>query len=287
LSFLLDPPALLLIGFLIGKAYYLAMVFADRLFKRSSLRSGLIGVGIAVVGIFWIYSSLLYLNVISFPWPFPRWYGGTDWMLNSGLPLGLGRSGATDVTGLVIFATYPLWFYLGTELGLAGHRLGRGQRLKERHEIIKQLVGTIFPVGGAIPPSASEVDTTSLVESLLARIPPLYSDALSSVFFVFDSRFFVLAFTGRWTRFVNLDGKKADSTFEKRKYLDVWQSNPYLVSVCQILRITASYGYYSRPKVYSLLDYPGPLIPNPPSWYNPGPPPRPSPAGPQSGASAQ
>ena len=126
MSFLLDPPALLLIGFLAGKGYYLLTAFADRLFKRGAAKRDLMLFGALVVVIFWAYSALLYLNVIYFPWPLPHWYGGTDWMLNSGLPLGLARSATTDALAVVVFATYPVWFYLGTELGLAGHRLADG-----------------------------------------------------------------------------------------------------------------------------------------------------------------
>ncbi|MGI0092107.1 MAG: hypothetical protein ACREBS_10390 [Nitrososphaerales archaeon] len=269
MSFILDPPALLLFGFLSGKAYYLLTIFGNRLFKRGALRKNLWIVGAIMVFIFWLYSSLLYLNIIYFPWPFAPWYGGTEWMLNSGLPLGLSRSHDTDLIAFVIFATYPLWFYFGTELGLAGHRVLRRQRLKERSRIIRELVAALFPEGGAIPPSAEDVDTSAQVDSLLKKIPPVYSDALTFLLFVFDSRFLVLAFAGRWKRFVDLD--KDGSTAEKRKYFQTWESNPFLVGVTQSLRIAGSYGYYTRPEVYKLLDYSGPLIPDLPPWYNPGP----------------
>ena len=91
MSFLIDPFALLLIGFLSGKAYYLITIFGDRIFKRGALKGNLYIVGALVVVIFWLYSGFLYLDIIYFPWLFPRWVGGTDWMLNSGLPLGLNR----------------------------------------------------------------------------------------------------------------------------------------------------------------------------------------------------
>ena len=149
-------------------------------------------------------------------------------MLNSGLPLGLARSATTDVLAVVVFATYPVWFYLGTELGLAGHRLATAQRLKERDRIIGELVSTTFPEGGAIPPGAGQVGTAAVVESLLTKIPPIYDDALTLLLFVFDSRFFVLAFTGKWKRFVDLEGGTGLGS-EKQKYMDAWQSNPYLL----------------------------------------------------------
>jgi len=270
LSFLLDPLALVAIGFVAGKAYYLLVAFGTKILERGPLKKGLFIAGAAVVSLFWVYSALLYLNVIYFPWPFPSWYGGTAWMLNSGLPLGLTRNGVSDVLALVIFATYPVWFYAGTELGLAGHRLTKGQRLTERDRIIGQVVDTVFPKGGAIAPGAAEVDTLGSVDSLLRKIPPMFADGLVVLLFVFDSRFFVLMFTGRWKRFVDLDDKPGGNS-EKRKYLQAWSSNPYLASATQILTVAASYGYYTKPQVYKEIGYSGPLCPNLPPWYNPGP----------------
>ena len=269
MSFLLDPLALLFLGFVSGKSYYLLAVFGDRLLRRGSLKKELLLAGMTTVAIFWAYSALLYVSVIYFPWPLPRWYVGTDWMLNSGLPLGLTRTSGSDVAAIILFAAYPLWFYAGTRLGLSGHRQTIGQRLSERNRIVSDLVATTFPKGGAIPPGASEVGTAALVESLFNKIPPLFDDALTILLFAFDSRFLVLAFTGRFKRFVDLDGDEA-TTLEKRKYLEAWNSNAFLVGVAQILRITASYGYYTRPQVYKLLDYIGPMTPNLPPWFNPG-----------------
>lgn len=269
LSFLLDPIALVVIGLIAGKSYYLLVAFGDRVLRRGAAKNGLIVVGAVVVSLFWIYSALLYLSVINFPWPFPTWYGGTSWMLNSGLPLGLARSAASDAVAVLIFASYPGWFYLGTELGLAGHRLTKGQRLAERDRIIGQVVETVYPKGGAIPPGAAEVGTLGLVDSLLRKIPPTFADGLVLLMFVFDSRFFVLMLTGRWKRFVDLD--KPGETSEKEKYLQAWSSNPYLSSATQILTVSASYGYYTRPQVYKTIGYAGPLCPDLPPWYNPGP----------------
>ena len=260
----------MVIGLVAGKAYYLLVAFGDKILKRGAMKQGLIVVGVAVVSLFWVYSAFLYLNAISFPWPFPAWYGGTAWMLNSGLPLGLSRSSASDVLAVVIFATYPAWFYLGTELGLAGHRLTKVQRSKERDRIIGQVVDTVFPKGGAIPPGAAEVGTLELVDSLLRKIPPMFADGLVLLMFVFDSRFFVLMFTGKWKRFVDLDDKPGE-TSEKRKYLQAWSSNPYLSSATQILTVAASYGYYTSPRVYKEIGYAGPLCPNLPPWYKEGP----------------
>ena len=59
--------------------------------------------------------------------------------------------------------------------------------------------------------------------------------------------------------------------WEKSRYLQVWESNPYLLAVAEILKTTISYGYYTKPQVYDAIGYNGPMAPNLPSWYNPGP----------------
>ena len=191
-------------------------------------------------------------------------------MLNSGLPLGLARSSASDIAAVVIFATYPLWFHLGTELGLAGHRVTGAQRTRERDRIIRDLAATMYPRGGAIPPGAVDVDSAASVESFMGFIPSLFDDALTVLLFAFDSRFFVLAFTGKWKRFVDLDADES-SVWEKGRYIEAWESNTYLMAVAQILKITISYAYYTQAPVYDVIGYNGPMIPNPPSWYIPAP----------------
>jgi hypothetical protein len=243
-------------------------VFGDRVLSRGASRRYLAVFGAAVVGLFWAYSAALYLSAIYFPWPLPYWYAGTNWMLNSGLPLGLTRSGASDIAAVVMFASYPLWFFLGTELAKAGHRLTRAQRTSERNRIIEELANAEYPRGGAIPAGAADVGTAPSVESLLGTIPPLFDDALTLLLFAFDSRFFVLVFTGKWKRFVDLAPE------EKSRYMVVWESNAFLVTVAQVLRITMSYGYFTKKPVYEAFHYNGPMTPNDPPWYKSGPPPR-------------
>jgi hypothetical protein len=270
MSFLLDPLALLVIGFVVSKVNYLTVIFQNRFFTRGASKRYVIIFGILVTALFWAYSSLLYLNVIYFPWPLPRWFGGPDWMLNSGFPFGLSRSSNTDIAAVVIFATYPAWFFLGAELGLAGTKLTNKRRLEERDLIIKELVRAAFPVGGAIPAGADQVDSAGTVKELLTKIPRDLSSALTMLLFVFDSRFLVFALTGKWKRFVKLD-ELPGRTLEKRRYFEAWETNPYLVTVVQILKVVTSFGYFTKPAAYKSIGYSGPLIPNDPPWYNPGP----------------
>ena len=101
MSFLLDPPALVLLGLLIG-----------RYVRSSATRTRL---ALAIVAIFLCVSALLYVDVL--PWWLGEWMSGSDWMLNSGLDTDLTRQPGTDVLAVVMFAAYPLWITLGLRLG--------------------------------------------------------------------------------------------------------------------------------------------------------------------------
>lgn len=107
MSFLIDPALL----YANGRAY--RRVTAHR--PPSALRDG--AAGAATMAIFWGISVGLYLER---PWTRPIWRAcradsGRDWMLNSGvLRLDWRRAGpGTHAVSAAIFATYPLWLWLG------------------------------------------------------------------------------------------------------------------------------------------------------------------------------
>lgn len=101
MSFLLDPPALVLVGIALGRS-------AQSRRRRHRLAAG-------VVAGFLVVSGLLYVDVL--PWWLGEWMQGSDWMLNSGLDTDLQRQPGTDVLAVVLFAAYPLWMWLGLHLG--------------------------------------------------------------------------------------------------------------------------------------------------------------------------
>ncbi len=101
MSFLLDPPALVLIGVIIGR-------YVDGRARRRRL-------GAAIVVTFVAVSTLLYLDIL--PWWLGEWMRGSDWMLNSGLDTELTRKPGTDILAVVLFAAYPLWMRLGLDVG--------------------------------------------------------------------------------------------------------------------------------------------------------------------------
>ncbi|MDA4113252.1 MAG: hypothetical protein OK474_04315 [Thaumarchaeota archaeon] len=264
MSFLLDPLAFLVVGYLAAKVNYLALIFEQHINSRGRSRRNLLIVGAVVISIFWLYSSLLYLGIIPFPWPLTRWYGGTVWMLNSGLPLGLTRSSTTDAAAILVFASYPFWYYLGTKFGLTS-KVQRERKIRERNKILTELVRTAFPRGGPIPPSADDVGAPRKAVQLLEKIPPAYEEGLTILLFVFNSRLTVLTFTRRWRRFVDLDRDRT-STREKRKYLESWESNPFLLGALKFLELVLAYSYYTNDGVWKYIDYNGPSVPDDPPW---------------------
>jgi hypothetical protein len=111
MSFLIDPP-LLYSG---GRSY----ARATRNLEPSRARD--VGVGAAYMAVFWGVSIGLYLDQ---GWTKPVWKmcraaSGRDWMLNSGVfKLDWRSAGArTHKISAAIFATYPLWLWLGIRHG--------------------------------------------------------------------------------------------------------------------------------------------------------------------------
>jgi hypothetical protein len=107
MSFLIDP----LLLYANGRTY--ARLAPDSV--RGPRRDA--AVGVATMGIFWGVSVGLYLDQ---GWTRPIWKAckassGRDWMLNSGvLKLDWRRAGPrTHAVSTAIFATYPVWLWLG------------------------------------------------------------------------------------------------------------------------------------------------------------------------------
>jgi hypothetical protein len=114
MSFLIDPPWLYATGRLYGAAAPEA---------AQGRTAGALGA--ATMAAFWGTSVSLYLDR---PWTRPIWRAcrarsGRDWMLNSGvLRLRHDDAGpATHAAAALLFASYPLWLWLG-------HRHARARR---------------------------------------------------------------------------------------------------------------------------------------------------------------
>ena len=112
MSFLIDPPWL----YATGRAY--GATAPEHLQGRNAA-----ALGAATMAGFWGTSVSLYLDK---RWTAPIWRAcrarsGRDWMLNSGVfRFDADRAGPrTHAVSALLFASYPLWLWLG-------HRHGRG-----------------------------------------------------------------------------------------------------------------------------------------------------------------
>jgi hypothetical protein len=109
MSFLIDPPWLYATGRAYGRLLPDEQAPAARVLSR------------ATAGLFLGTSISLYLDL---PWTRRIWeacraQSGRDWMLNSGLlRIDYRRAGPrTHMASALIFATYPLWLWLGEKRG--------------------------------------------------------------------------------------------------------------------------------------------------------------------------
>jgi uncharacterized protein (DUF362 family) len=102
LSFLLDPPALVLLG---AAGYVLS--------RKVHLRKFWVFVaGVCIVTGFVVVSLLLYLDVIRWHIPFIIDMKGSEWMFHSNIT-GIYKEDVHVFWVIVMFGLYPFWYYLG------------------------------------------------------------------------------------------------------------------------------------------------------------------------------
>lgn len=102
MSFILDPPALFLLGalvYVISKRIHLRRLWAYAL-------------GVSIITVFIVVSSLLYLDVIRWHIPFIMDMKGSEWMFHSNIT-GIYKKDVPVVYVIIMFALYPLWYYSG------------------------------------------------------------------------------------------------------------------------------------------------------------------------------
>jgi hypothetical protein len=109
-SFLIDPPWL----YANGEAY-------ARLAPETAQGPTAVAAGATTIGFFWLVSVSLYLNR-AWTKPIATACGaqdGRDWMLNSGVfSFDHRRAGQrTHAISALLFASYPLWLWLGYRRG--------------------------------------------------------------------------------------------------------------------------------------------------------------------------
>ncbi len=102
MSFLLDPPTLVILGVLLSiveKRYHLG----NRTLKI---------VGGVIVAVFWVFSSALYLDVIM--WYIPGLWNmeGSVWMFHSNIT-GILKAEVPLAVVVLMFLLYPAWLYTG------------------------------------------------------------------------------------------------------------------------------------------------------------------------------
>jgi hypothetical protein len=241
LSFLLDVISLALIGFFTVNAQRIIVVLQGDIWKRGRSKRFIWIIGSAVTATFVTVSTLLYLDVIPF-----FTIKGSDWMLNSGLPLNLQRSPTVDAIAVLIFLSYPGWFQLGV--------LSADYTFRRVPGILTAVVNASFPRGGAIPFGAEDVDAAYASTVLVNGMLPSYQEAFKVLLVVVDSPIFVFAITQEMKHFTELTKDQQVS------YLRALQTTPVLSAVGHLLKTLASFGYYVQEKVAAEIGYDGSFL---------------------------
>lgn len=102
MSFILDPPALFLLGagvYILSKRIHLKRLWAY-------------GLGVGIITVFIVVSGLLYLDVIRWHIPYIIDMKGSEWMFHSNIT-GIYKDDVPVVYVVIMFALYPFWYYSG------------------------------------------------------------------------------------------------------------------------------------------------------------------------------
>lgn len=118
LSFLLDPPALVLLGAVVY--HFSRWIHLRRLYA--------IIAGIVIITVFIVVSGLLYLDVIRWWIPFVMNMKGSEWMFHSNIT-GIYKDEVHVGIVIFMFCLYPLWYYAGY---VAAQYLSRKRQLENK-----------------------------------------------------------------------------------------------------------------------------------------------------------
>ncbi|HII07304.1 MAG TPA: DUF362 domain-containing protein [Methanotrichaceae archaeon] len=135
MSFLIDPPLLVLSG--------LFIYFGGR--KLGWDRHAKIVVGVAIVLIFIIFSSLLYADIFRSVFPFFTGMSGSEFMLHSNIT-GITKEDVPTAVVIFLFILYPVWLFAGYAAALL---------ISKRRRVSKE-VNSIWNVKSRIDRGPSE-----------------------------------------------------------------------------------------------------------------------------------
>ena len=121
MSFLIDPPLLLLSGlaiYLLGK-------------RMQWSRHAKIVIGLAIALIFIIFSALLYADIIRCTFPFFSHLSGSEFMFHSNITH-ITKSMVPEIVVLFLFLLYPVWIFAGYASALL---IEKRRRISQRYTL--------------------------------------------------------------------------------------------------------------------------------------------------------
>ena len=157
------------------------------------------------------------------------------------LKFGLGGAAALTVSALT-----PLPAYAGPPVG-GLQVLSAGE-----HRVLEALAERIAPGGDGFPP-ASELGVAALVDEALVQLPPGDAADLRAAIRLFDSPLTMLLLGARSKAFTRCTSEEQDA------FLQAWRTGSDLQrKVFKAVQALCASAYWSNPRVYEGVGYPGP-----------------------------
>src|SRR5437870_1772737 len=231
-----------------------------------SLLPSLAAISYFLIGYGTVYGDSLIALFVGRKWTWSgRWYRYIAYFFALLLPFVLVAAVASLIPSLSGFGIPSLDRWVPSlEAASVAYVLGilvASGLLADARDIIKTIIETSFPPGGPITYGATDVGAAEKALAFLDEVGGPYRELLFVLAVAVNSWFASWFITATFTRFTNL------SPSERQIFLEKWMQNPIptVRSLSQVFKALGCLGYYTDPRVWEVIGYPGPFVPQFPS----------------------
>ncbi len=249
MSFVLDVIALLLLGYLTGRVFTVAVVLGGRLMERAWWKGTVRATGLLIVGIFWLFGILLYLDIIR-----AAGMTGDDFMWNYPIAFGVSRSPTNDLLALLIAGIgYPLAYTFGHLFGWGASRAQLFIAKRRSAKYLPDLVeGSSPEVPNATP--AMWTQASDRAKDYLTVIPGSFRTSVEALITASVLVFIPWLVPGRRPLLWQFNAKARVAYFRRLMSSD----SPLVGNIKLVFKSVAAVAIYSGDPGWTFANYPGP-----------------------------